>query len=526
MVRESRSRWQKVIMTVSIVAYICMILVLIFSPEVSELLHIIWKNISFRKVHLLLYIVVIMMTSIFTGIGVYQMFIHTKVKEISANISQKNSQVGVTAEYTESCLEQYRIELIYVFEELSKKYDAIVFEDMDRLEAQICIDIFTHLREINYSINERTRRKKCKFLYVINDELMSSLDQTKFFDYIMPIVPEVGFGNVRKKMQEILIDIGIDINDFKLFLKVAQDIPELSDYRVVNQIKNEYYVFELIEKNKVQDTEKNLDSKDKAKILAFVIYKVMLPKDYYLIRKMESVFFPIINEEQVKSQMKTNYCYEMAYKLWESGFLRNDCMKYIGYSQKEILEWYHCILSAGDSVRKKEVLENDEEFLCRKLCENAGDEIISYISGIEDIFMQYLLSDFQNSVEIMKKFLTYVGKNETKTYTLCEKSIQLECKTADSLECTLIFDYFVKRGYEEYDWLNDLLNDLLEDDINVFKYLESIEQLDEDGIMCIIGNKKVWEIVQKIATKHTDKMKEYSKITKIIDENIRKKYSY
>ena len=55
----------------------------------------------------------------------------TKLKEISASVNSTRSEISATAENTEYCLERNSLELTYIFEMLSKEYDAIVFEDMD-----------------------------------------------------------------------------------------------------------------------------------------------------------------------------------------------------------------------------------------------------------------------------------------------------------------------------------------------------------------------------------------------------------
>ena len=63
---------------------------------------------------------------------------------------------------------------------------------MDRYDN---VDIFIKLKELNFLLNSylETNKKNrvVKFVYLIKDGLFQTKDRTKFFDFILPIVPVV-----------------------------------------------------------------------------------------------------------------------------------------------------------------------------------------------------------------------------------------------------------------------------------------------------------------------------------------------
>ncbi|VFS91629.1 Uncharacterised protein [Raoultella planticola] len=85
-----------------------------------------------------------------------------------------------------SLLNVYIDEIVYFFD--TTKYDVVIFEDLDRLNNN---RIFIKLREINQIINNcLADRQPLKFIYAVRDELFSSAEsRTKFFDFVMPVIP-------------------------------------------------------------------------------------------------------------------------------------------------------------------------------------------------------------------------------------------------------------------------------------------------------------------------------------------------
>ena len=68
------------------------------------------------------------------------------------------------------------------------------FEDLDRLDNP---KIFVHLRELNNLLNndDAIKGKPIVFVYAVRDDIFSKEDRTKFFDFIIPIVPVINETN-------------------------------------------------------------------------------------------------------------------------------------------------------------------------------------------------------------------------------------------------------------------------------------------------------------------------------------------
>ena len=164
-------------------------------------------------------------------------------------------------------------ELIYFFERLH--YDAVVFEDIDRVDRPI---LFTKLREINHILNHTKQipesKKPIRFIYAIRDDLFAYAERVKFFDFIIPIFPEF---NAEKSNGFILEDVkkilGISFmtsGGWESFIRLFSYY--ISDRRLWNNIYNEFSLAH-------HSTSAHLDRK---KMLAMILFKNLFPKDYDL----------------------------------------------------------------------------------------------------------------------------------------------------------------------------------------------------------------------------------------------------
>lgn len=87
---------------------------------------------------------------------------------------------------------------MYFFE--ASKYNVVIFEDLDRFDI---IDIFEKLRELNELINNSEQiDRRVVFIYAIKDDIFGDVDsdkltkdRTKFFDFIIPVIPIINASN-------------------------------------------------------------------------------------------------------------------------------------------------------------------------------------------------------------------------------------------------------------------------------------------------------------------------------------------
>nr|ELR5080663.1 hypothetical protein [Providencia stuartii] len=194
------------------------------------------------------------------------------------------------SEATDSYFDRYLNEVIYLFEKSNA--DAIVFEDIDRFEKT---SIFERLREINTLLNNHlgvNNEEPIRFFYLLRDDLFASKDRTKFFDYIMPVIPFVDGNNSYEKLKNILNEFNLDSK----FLKGGAIY--VDDYRILKNIYNEYVIYyrKLTLKNKCNESSSIEPNKDK--LLAFIIYKNLFPIDFSSLQNNKGYVFDIINEKE------------------------------------------------------------------------------------------------------------------------------------------------------------------------------------------------------------------------------------
>ena len=140
---------------------------------------------------------------------------------------------------------------------------------MDRFNSN---RIFERLREINTLANiqlSKDGKPPLRFFYLLRDDIFISKDRTKFFDYIVPIVPVVDSSNSYDQFIAHLKDGGIlDLFDegFLQGLSLYVD-----DMRILKNIYNEFVVYF----NRLNTTDLSRN-----KMLGMIAYKNVFPRDF------------------------------------------------------------------------------------------------------------------------------------------------------------------------------------------------------------------------------------------------------
>lgn len=184
------------------------------------------------------------------------------------SISLKDIEIAPKATTEESILNRHLDEIIYFFQ--STQYDLVVIEDLDRFNNA---DIFVTLREINSLVNANLRGKRhIRFLYALRDDMFMSTDRTKFFEFIIPVIPIINSSNSIDKILEQGKRLSLNDRLNHQFLREVSRY--LNDFRLIQNIFNEYATYVA---NLETDNEYNLDSN---KLLAVLIYKNLFPSDF------------------------------------------------------------------------------------------------------------------------------------------------------------------------------------------------------------------------------------------------------
>lgn len=200
------------------------------------------------------------------------------IKTISFRGANISGDVEVFQNEDDSYFDKYLDDVLYLFDNCQS--DVIIFEDIDRFETNL---IFEKLREINTLVNnKRDAGQKLLFIYLVKDDMFISQDRTKFFDFIIPIIPVITSSNSGEKLGEILSNLGEASSVSKSLLK--QVAIYIDDMRLTYNICNEFVLYKhnLFSQKENDNNKLNLSSD---KIFAIIVYKNIFPKDFSLLQK-------------------------------------------------------------------------------------------------------------------------------------------------------------------------------------------------------------------------------------------------
>ena len=196
----------------------------------------------------------------------------TGVKEIS--ILNKASFKNGEGEAEESVFNRNIDEILYFFEVTG--YQLVVFEDLDRFDNT---NIFVKLRNLNNLLNNYEGiDKKIVFIYAIKDDMFQKEgERTKFFDFIIPVVPYISSTNSGEILRHEL-QFDEEKNTSRLYDISGKFIslisPYISDMRDLKCICNEFIIF----KNTLKGNQ-HLDLND-TQMFSLIVFKNLYPNDF------------------------------------------------------------------------------------------------------------------------------------------------------------------------------------------------------------------------------------------------------
>ncbi|MEG2521227.1 MAG: hypothetical protein RSA86_07830, partial [Christensenellaceae bacterium] len=221
-----------------------------------------------------------------------------KNKNVFRKINLQGNEIEFFKEQDDSYFDKYLNEVLYLFENVEA--DVIVFEDMDRFNAS---KIFERLREVNNLVNiqrkkehdEKQKKSKTteeyrplRFFYLLRDDIFISKDRTKFFDYIVPIVPIVDSSNSYEQFLKHL-------KDGNLLEKFDQSFLEslslyVDDMRILKNIYNEFLIY--IHRLNSTDLDYN-------KMMAMIAYKNLFPRDFSDLQLAKGFVFTLFKQKDL-----------------------------------------------------------------------------------------------------------------------------------------------------------------------------------------------------------------------------------
>lgn len=465
----------------------------ILSLEIIEYLNL--KSLKLFDILLLKFL------SFFILLGTSFFFIKSIIQSFTSitldKLNLKNLEISTNKPDENSLLNKYLDEILYFFAETN--YNIVVFQDLDRFNN---IEIFTKLRELNNFINNSEQvNKKIVFIYAIKDEMFDEEDsRTKFFDFMIPIIPYVNSSTSYDKLLEFFDKYMKDDLNFKTedkrenFKEFLRDISlHIKDMRLLKNIYNEYLIYD-------KKIGKNLD---KVKLLAMIIYKNFHPKDFHLLSRGEGQVFKIfeMRDELIKKQ-DNEYIEEISNFEKQIADIKNEQLINISELRKiylyTIFENLNNPISLVINEKRfnfKSALHDDNFKLIRKSQSISGRTDYNSNTGstsfkeIEEEVGNYskresLILSKDNISELLEE----INNVKNKQKALSSSSIFKLCKTIDNKEK-------IKNELKEYELLYSLIiNGHINENYYIYlsySFNKSLTPSDNEFLISVINNTKL-----------------------------------
>jgi len=230
-------------------------------------------------------------------------WISSKYKVREWNLADKAS-LASKAEDNESVFNKNMDEIVYFFE--ATDFDTVFIEDLDRFEST---EVFIKLRELNTILNNYEMiNRRIIFVYAVKDDMFTDKDRTKFFDFIIPVIPFINQTNSgeillkrltkEEKSKDGKEKLKYDISP-EFIIKIS---PYIEDMRVLTNVYNEFVIY----KNTLGDIQdlKLIDEQ----MISLMIFKNLYPKDFADLQMEKGIVKTAFED---KKRYITNQCYHI-----------------------------------------------------------------------------------------------------------------------------------------------------------------------------------------------------------------------
>ena len=399
-----------------------------------------------------------------------------KNKNLFHKVTVQGNTIEIFENKDESYFDKYLNEVLYLFEQVEA--DVIVFEDMDRFNSNV---IFERLREVNnlvnvhkYNkfknkkrhklINKIFRRKEkqykpLRFFYLLRDDVFVTKDRTKFFDYIIPIVPVLdGTNSYDQFIRHLKQGNILEKFDSTFLQRLALYI---DDMRVLKNVYNEFLVYMY----RLNNTDLNWN-----KMLAIIVYKNIFPRDFCNLQLGKGYVHELFEQ-------KENLSKETIGKLEEEKQLIQEKITYINkenltdvqelndayeakYNRLPRDSWYNQLTQEGrkekDKLEKEkekriEVIDNRNKVMMTEL-EVKLQDIEQRISATKTKLLSELITRDNTDSIFMIKSINPIG----------EENQYNEIKGSDYLE---LLKFLISNGYIDETY-NDYMTYFYEDSLS------------------------------------------------------------
>ena len=237
---------------------------------------------------------------VIAGVGIYRIVRTNAISKMVRRVKIFEAEFEITPSDSNSPYERCADEIVYLLN--ASKVDAVIFEDLDRFDSMA---IFEKMRSLNSLSNDsrfsdaekkwtekgrQKAEKPLRFFFLVRDSLFKNPhDRTKFFDYVIPVVPYIDPNSALDIFRSALDGVGITVDEGFLY--------QLSSYidnpRIIHDIADEAYHY----KKALFETRSFTDG-DPERLIALLAYKALFPKDFELLQSGRGYLHEVLNGKQ------------------------------------------------------------------------------------------------------------------------------------------------------------------------------------------------------------------------------------
>ncbi|KKW61326.1 YobI family P-loop NTPase [Mycoplasma capricolum] len=382
---------------------------------------------------------------------------NSKIKILEFNIKGIKGKFNEIDQKDETIFDKEIKQIIYLL--YSSNTDYVVFDDLDRYKS---IEIFEKLKQLNYLLNNyyktKNKDKVVKFIYMVSDDLFDNESRTKFFDFIITIIPiKTSKTFVRNRLEAI--DIDIDSEYIENILNI------ITNTRIFLNAINDYLIYKKLVMRRFQ-----LKNSDKLNLFNIILVKNLLPDEFQHLQNNRGIIYELLNKD------KEDYCkwaidslelkikeidkLIMSTSYWFSG---------IGYEHQFIVRELTNVLSIYDDLDNEEInLGLSREQVKNKPFEENDQTKVRVLARMYE----------NKQVKARVKYATFGGIQ----YVIAEQELTYDefFKKFVTKELIYKLNRVRRNGYKEIDKLKFIKKDLVEslyfcEELSINKLLKIID---------------------------------------------------
>lgn len=313
----------------------------------------------------------------------------------------------------ESIFNKYLDEILYFFE--VTPYNVVLIEDLDRFKST---KIFTKLRELNSLINNSEQiNRRVKFIYAVKDDMFKNRERTKFFDFIIPVIPVINATNsgdmLLKKIRHYDFEKKIS-DDYIRGVSIYVD-----DMRILNNIFNEFMIY--------KSALNNPTLKDQ-QMLSLIVYKNLYPSDFANLQYCKGMLHKVFEHKKIFALEKAKALSGSILKLKEKLMhINNEQLLNVRELKLALL----CALVGGMQKIKAVKTSSNKTYSYEQILQDDFD-----ISELDNIILYMDVGDYYTNT--IQSSMKTADKSTGSKYTFIQRFEAIQLRSQEKQEETKI----------------------------------------------------------------------------------------